>query len=60
MSPLYDYNKKCFGKNRCWNNVRIKCNIAQECLRESLKYSSNYTAKEDTPSGLFSKEEEAG
>lgn len=25
------FKKKCFGKNRCWNNVRRKCPIAGEC-----------------------------
>lgn len=23
--------KKCFGKNRCWSNVRARCPLAQEC-----------------------------
>lgn len=25
------YNKKCFGKNKCWTNIRKKCSIRIEC-----------------------------
>ena len=25
--------KDCYGKARCWNNVRIQCPVADECKR---------------------------
>jgi len=23
--------KPCYGKNRCWNNVRIQCPVSDSC-----------------------------
>ncbi len=34
---IFDFfDKKCFGNNNCWNQVRAKCLIAKECRVKAL------------------------
>lgn len=39
------FGKKCFGKNRCWNNVRAKCPVAASCALKAKAERAKESSK---------------